>query len=70
MNELLKQLRESQEFMAVMDEMLKNRPVVPDYSPQSTMDETANVLERVKYYSAQRAGFDILYRNLTGNLPK
>lgn len=70
MSDLLKQLRESPEFMAVMEEMLKFRPVVPDYTPQATMDETDNVIERVKYHSAQRAGFDLLYRNLTGNLPK
>ena len=70
MSELLKQLQESTDFQAVMDEMLRIRPVIPDYQPQPTMDGTANMVERIKYYSASRAGFDLLYKVLAGRPPK
>ena len=70
MSELLKQLQESADFQVVMDEMIKIRPVIPEYQPQQTMDGTANMLERMKYYSASRAGFDLLYKVLAGRPPK
>lgn len=67
--ELLKQLQEDVNFQAIMSDVLKHRPVVPDYTPQATRDETENLMERIKYHSANRAGFDMLYRILTGRAP-
>lgn len=68
-NVLLTQLRESQDFQQIMDEMVKLRPIIPDYMPQQTRDATENLIERVKYSSAHRAGFDLLYQALTGRAP-
>lgn len=67
--ELIKQLRESHDFQVIMKDLLKHRPVVPTYKPQKTMDETANMLEQIKYSSAQQDGFDLLFSALTGNRP-
>ena len=70
MSALLKQFQESNDFQVVMDEVLKLRPVIPEYQPQATMDETANMIERIKYFSASRSGFDLLYRALAGRPPQ
>ncbi len=67
MNELLKALRESREFKIIMEGVKENRPIVPAYKPQKTIDETQNVIERIKYESARQEGFDLLYQTLTGH---
>lgn len=67
--DLIKQLRESPDFQIIMRDMLKYRPVVPTYKPQKTIDETANMVEQIKYSSAQQDGFDLLFSALTGNRP-
>lgn len=69
MNDLLKALRESREFSIIMDGMKKDRPVIPSYRPQKTMDETSNVIETIKYQSAKQEGFDLLFQMLTGLKP-
>lgn len=69
-NELIKQLREDVNFQAIMADMLKMRPVIPEYTPQDTMDKTANLMEEIKYKSAKRSGFDLLYRALVGRPPE
>ncbi len=69
MSQLLAALRESQDFQVIMDEMVKTRPVVQDYTPQKTMDETANLIEQIKHSSARRQGWDLLYQALTGKKP-
>lgn len=69
MKELLTQLRESNDFQVIMEGLISQRPIIPDYSPQKTRDETDNLIERIKYSSAHRAGFDFLYRALTGRNP-
>lgn len=69
MIELLKALRESQEFKIIMEGMKKERPVIPYYRPQKTMDETANSIEQIKYQSAKQEGFDLLFEKLTGLKP-
>ena len=65
--DLIKQLQESHDFQVIMAEMLKMRPVIPDYVPQETRDKTENLMERIKYQSAMRMGFDLLFSALTGN---
>lgn len=67
--DLINQLRESRDFQVIMAEMLKVRPVVPTYKPQKTLDETANIMEQIKYSSAQQDGFDLLFSALTGKRP-
>ena len=52
-----------------MEDMVKMRPVVPDYMPQKTRDETANLIEQIKHQSSRQQGFDYLYQALTGNKP-
>lgn len=69
MSALLQQLRESPEFQAVMSDALRTRPVVADYRPMNTIDETTNAIEQIKYSMAQRAGFDLLYSVLMGRKP-
>jgi hypothetical protein len=69
MKELLKQLRESENFQAIMREIVKNRPVIAEYRPQSTRDETENLIEQIKYETAKRSGFDLLYTLLSGSKP-
>jgi len=69
MKELLRALQESPDFQVVMDEALAYRPVIPEYKPGETIDETANIIERIKFYSAQRQGFDALFQMLSGRKP-
>lgn len=69
MIDLLKALRDSQEFKIIMDGVKKDRPVVPAYTPQKTMDETANMIENIKHQSGKQQGFDLLFQILTGNKP-
>lgn len=66
MNDLLLKLRESAEFRQIMDELQKYRPVVPDFRPQKTREETEFLLEKIKYQSGCRDGFDLLHKHLTG----
>lgn len=66
MNDLLAKLRESAEFQQIMDELRKHRPVIPDYRPQATREETEYLVEKIKYQSGLRDGFDLLNRLLTG----
>lgn len=68
--ELLRALNETAEFKIIMAQILKERPIVPEYRPQDTQDETHNLVERIKYESAQRTQFDRLYRRLTGVAPE
>lgn len=63
---LLKVLRESPDFQVIMKGISKGRPVIPDYKPQPTMDETANLMERIKHQSALQQGWDLLYITLVG----
>lgn len=69
MKELIPQLRESRDFQAIMADVMKQRPVVPEFKPGDTRDATDNMMEKIKYFSAQRVGFDLLYQILTGNKP-
>lgn len=66
---LMKQLRESPEFQAIMKELRTSRPLVPAFAPCKTMDETANLMERMKYESARQTGWDGLFQALTGLKP-
>ena len=47
----------------------KQRPVVPKYRPGLTSEETAGLLEQIKYESGRRDGFDHLLLHLTGEKP-
>lgn len=69
MNELLKAQRDSPEFKAVMEDAWKQRPVIPAFSICRTKDEQDMVVENIKYYTAMRQGFDLLYQYLTGKNP-
>lgn len=66
MRDLLAKLRESAEFKQIMDELQRNRPVIPDYRPQATREETEYLVEKIKYQSGLRDGFDLLSKLLTG----
>lgn len=66
MKDLLAKLRESAEFKQIMDELQRNRPVIPDYRPQATREETEYLVEKIKYQSGLRDGFDLLSKLLTG----
>lgn len=69
MSPLLKALRETQEFQSIMDALLQTRPVIPNYAPQKTRDQTENLLEQFKHQSAMRQGWDLLYQHLVGKQP-
>jgi len=64
--ELLKALREDIKFQAVMMEMVKFRPTIPEWSLEMTVDDTQKSMERWKNESGKRAGFDMLYALITG----
>lgn len=66
MSDLLTHLRGQPEFVAVLKDMQKHRPVIPAFSLAKTADEQYMVIEAIKYNTALRQGFDILYQRLTG----
>jgi len=66
---LIAQLRESHSFQTIMDGLLSTRPIVQKYTPQKTIDETAQLTEQIKYSSGQQSGWDNLYQALTGQRP-
>lgn len=66
MSDLLKAVRQNEEFKAVMKDATKRRPIVPVFSICQTKDEQDMVVESIKYYTAMQKGFDLLYQHLTG----
>jgi len=62
-------LRDSPEFKQIMDGLKSERPVIPSYKPLKTRDDTENLVETIKYKSAQADGFDLLFYLLTGQKP-
>jgi ribosomal protein L39E len=65
-DDLIKTFRSNPEFVQMMKAMQKNRPVIPAFSLAQTADEQYMIVERIKYATAMRQGFDILYQHLTG----
>lgn len=45
----------------------KQRPVVTAYTPGLSREETDHAIERIKYESGLRAGFDIALLHFTGD---
>jgi len=70
MSDLLEALRKNREFTAVLDEALKRRPVIPAFSICETKDQQEMVVEHIKYHTAMRNGFDLLWQHLSGRAPK
>lgn len=66
MTDLLKAMRENPEFKAVLEEALRIRPIVPAFNIMKTESEQYMVVENIKYYTAMKQGFDLLYQYLTG----
>lgn len=52
-------------FHAVVKEIKTFRPVVPGFAPGAS-EETYHLLERIKFESGRRAGFDLAMQYLTG----
>lgn len=69
MTDLLEAIRKDEKFRAVMKEALSKRPVVPDFSLARTKDEQEMIIENLKFATALKQGFDVLYVYLTGNKP-
>ena len=69
MSDLLKAIRENPEFRAVMEEALRQRPIVPAFSICKTKDEQDMVVENIKYFTAMKQGWDALFQHLTGRSP-
>jgi hypothetical protein len=51
--------------MQEINQML--RPVVPAFRPSQSQEENFSLLERIKYESGRKEGFDLLYLHLTGD---
>lgn len=65
--QVLSELRENPLFQKAIGELKKFRPVVPAYKPGQSLEENASLIERIKYESGRREGFDLLYLILTGD---
>lgn len=65
--ELLIALQQRPEFQAVMGDIWRTqRPGVPPFEPQASMEENYALLERVKFSYGMQKGFDLLFSVLTG----
>lgn len=69
MSDLLDAVRKDENFKAVMKEAAKIRPLVPEFSICKTKDEQEMVVEAIKFNTALRRGYDLLFTYLTGNKP-
>lgn len=63
---LLKQLQDSQEFQVVMTDILKLRPIVPNYRPCDTDSNEQKLFNQIKFQSGAVEGFDKLWTALSG----
>jgi hypothetical protein len=63
----LQELRINPFFKEAMKEVLKRRPVVPAYQPCQSREEADSLMERIKYESGRKEGFDLIYLLLTGD---
>lgn len=64
----LSELRENPLFQKSMQEVRQCfRPVVPAYKPGESQEETFSLMERIKYESGRKEGFDLMYLLLTGD---
>jgi len=64
--EFILQLRINPLFREWLKELQQARPVVPKYVPGESTMETEALLERIKYESGRREGFDLMYLLLSG----
>lgn len=67
--DLLTALRGNEEFVAALRDAAKHRPLIPDFNLAATETELYMIVERIKYHTAMRQGFDLLYQHLTGRKP-
>lgn len=70
MSDLLNELRKNPEFQAVLDDAIKTRPVIPAFVLADNKDDQEMVIEKIKFHTAMRQGFDVLYQYLAGRKPK
>lgn len=52
-----------------MEDVVKSRPVVPEFRITKTHEEQYMVVENIKNFTAMRQGFDLLFTKLTGRKP-
>ena len=64
----LGQLRQDAKFRHVMRDLGQMRPIIPAYVPQDSQEANQHLLEQIKFESGRRAGFDAIYRFLTGDV--
>lgn len=58
--------RENPLFKDMVNEFRKLGPVVPKYTPQASTEANEQLLERIKFESGRKEGFDLLLLFLTG----
>jgi hypothetical protein len=66
----LAQTREHPLFKDLINEINKQRPVIPTYQPGQSQEETYSLLERIKFESGRKEGFDLALLLLTGEKSK
>lgn len=70
MSDILNEIRKSQTFQAALEDALKHRPVIPAFVLADNKDDQEMVIEKIKFHTAMRQGFDVLYQYLAGRKPK
>lgn len=60
------EIKNDPKFKQVMKEFREQRPLVSTYKPQGSVEANNELLERIKYESGRRAGFDLIFLLLTG----
>lgn len=64
--QFLQELRLNPLFKEAMKEVKKRRPIVPAYKPCQSREEADSLIEKIKYESGLKDGFDLIYLFLTG----
>lgn len=64
--EFVLQVRINPLFSEWMKDLKQARPVVPKYVPGESTMETEALLERIKYESGRKEGFDLVYLLISG----
>ena len=68
-SQLLAAMRETREFQAIAEELNHERPAIPVYRPGNTIEDEERSIRQLKYMSALREGWDLLFSQLTGRKP-
>lgn len=69
MNQYFKALNADAQWRKEVQALKAARPIVPEYTVCSSVEERETLIETIKVKTGERKGFDLLFSLLTGETP-